>query len=101
MKPQEIEYIRDCFDGTTTRRILFDFPFKAPLLAALHDRAEVRRFKEFPKPFFSIKGSAGYHAQGVEGELSVTLTVPQQGQQAVIDAFLDDISMAFREGRSM
>ncbi len=71
---REIRLVEDCLDSTAVREVVLLAPLKESLMRRMADKATLKYYPHFPRPYFRIERRRQYVAQGVIGSRSFRVT---------------------------
>jgi len=76
-----IEKLEDCFDGSSVFRYRMEHPWTPPAIAQLARFGSLDYFRDFPRPYFRVRGQGGLEIKGLEGESVCRVTFPRSGRE--------------------
>jgi hypothetical protein len=78
-----VEKVEDCLDGTSVYTYVLLEAWSAQTIARLEELGDLDYFPDFPRPYFRVHGNNGLVMEGVEGETSCRVTLPESGRYQV------------------
>ena len=81
MRTLNIEKLEDCFDGSSVFRYHTEQPWTENAIAGLAELGALDYFRDFPRPYFRVRGEGGLEVKGLEGECSCRVTLPRTGRE--------------------
>ena len=69
-----IRHVEDCFDGDFIKEYAIDTPLDTSIMGRLAQKAVLKYYPDFPRPYFRIDKHDAYTIQGVIGKTTFRVT---------------------------
>ncbi len=97
MKIVEIRDLKDCFDSSIMKEVLFDDIITEEIIYYFGQTGELQYFPSFSKPFYKVDSAGKYILKGVEGNKTARVILSRKNIDEALKYFEDYVKRFGKE----